>query len=76
MSCQAQGIWQTPRVIKGDINMRYVGENTVSSTSLQTGQLSAQKSVAAVETKIEFDSYADTCVVGDQCQLYIITIDQ
>ena len=31
-------------------------------TSVQPMQLSAQKSLAVVETKIELDSYADTCV--------------
>ena len=34
---------------------------------MQTVQLSAQNSIAVVETKIEVDTHEDTCVVGDQC---------
>ena len=34
---------------------------------MQTVYLSAYISLPAVETKIELDTHADTCVVGDHC---------
>ena len=34
---------------------------------MQIVHLSAKTSIAVVKTKIEFDSHADTCVVGDHC---------
>ena len=39
----------------------------VSCASMQTVQVSAQKSIGVVITKAGLDSYADTGVVGDQC---------
>ena len=44
--------------------MRYVYEVVVSCTSVQRVQVSAQKSIAVVKTKLELELHADTCVVG------------
>ena len=52
---------------KGDTITRCVGMDAVHYASLQSVQLSAQKSIKVIETKIQLDSHADTCVVGDQC---------
>ena len=53
---------------KAEINTSCVDDyESVICPGVQTDQLSAQNSLAVVETIIELDSYADTCVVGDQC---------
>ena len=61
-----QGSQQTYSVIEGEVNTSCVDMNIVSCTSVWAVQFSAQKSLAVVETNVEFDSYAATCVVGDQ----------
>ena len=38
-------------------------------TSVETVYLVAKTSIIVVKTKIEVDSHADTCVVGDNCQI-------
>ena len=58
---------------KGEINTSCVNVNEgVTCTSVQTVHLSAYKSLLVVETKIELDLHADTCVVGDH---YLIVHD-
>ena len=47
--------------------MSSVDKITVSCTSVQTVQLSAQKRIGVVKTKVELNSHSNTCVVGDQC---------
>ena len=47
--------------------MSFVDNYTVFCASVQTVQLSGQKSLTAVKTKKESDSHADVCVVGDHC---------
>ena len=49
--------------------MRNVDEATASCASVKTVQLSAQKSLAVVKTKMELNSHADKYVV-------VITTDQ
>ena len=61
------GVQLTPRVMERECQMRCVDDYTVSCTIVQTVPKSAQKNLSAVETKIELDSHADTCVVGEQC---------
>ena len=50
---------------KGNVITSSVEDNAIICTSVQTVQLCAQNSLAIVETIIELDSHADTCVVGD-----------
>ena len=47
--------------------MSCVGMNGIHYASLQLVQLSAQKSITVTETKIEFYSHADTCVIDVKC---------
>ena len=57
----------TPRSSNGKAIMISVDNYTAICTSVQTVQLCAQNSLTILETKVELDSYADTCVVGDYC---------
>ena len=57
----------TPRIIKRGNQLELSDQYTVTCISVQTIQLSAQKSLTEVKIKIELDLNADTCVVGDQC---------
>ena len=52
--------------MKGDIKTRCVYKVAVSCTSGQQEQLSTQKGITVIVTKIELDSHADTCVKGVQ----------
>ena len=52
---------------KRDVIMSCVDNSTVICTSEQIVLLCAQNSHAVVQAKIELDSYADTCVIGDHC---------
>ena len=54
--------WQ----MQGENIMGSVDKHTVSCTSVQRVHLSAQKGLTLVDTIIELDSHADTCVIGDQ----------
>ena len=65
-TCQASdGKHKDSGSLKGDINMRHVDDATASYTTMWTVQLSAQKILAVVETKLEIDSHVDTYVAGD-----------
>ena len=50
-----------------EINTSCFNDEAVICTSVQTVQLCVQNSLAVVKTKMELDSHADTCVVGDHC---------
>ena len=53
---------------KGEANTSYVDDyESAICASVQTVNLSAHNSLIVVKTKIELDSHADTCVVGDYC---------
>ena len=45
--------------------MNCVENDSVIYAGVQTVQLCAQNSLTVIKTKIELDSHADTCVVGD-----------
>ena len=65
LTCQASG--GKCKEPKQDANMWYVGEDTLTCTSVQTVQLSAQKSITVIKTKIVLDFHEDTYEVGDHC---------
>ena len=54
-------------MLKGKVITIIVDDAAAICTCVQTVQLSAQNSLVVVKTKIELDSHADTCVVGDDC---------
>ena len=47
--------------------MSCVVDQSAICASALTANLSAQNILAVVKTKIELDSHADKCVVGDHC---------
>ena len=52
---------------KGEIDTSCVDDKSAIYISMQTVHLSAHNSLAVVETKIDLNSHADTCVVGNHC---------
>ena len=53
---------------RGEINTSCVDDGKcVICTSVQTVHISDHSSLPVVKTKLELDSHADTCVVGDHC---------
>ena len=52
---------------KGNVILSFIDHDAVVCTTVQTVQLCAHNCLTVVKNKVEFDSYADRCVLGDQC---------